>query len=119
MSVSRKVLNWYARLSPGRGHVSPPYNHVVQIGDPRLRKISEPVPVEAIKTEKIQAILKKLEFVLNRYDSLGMSAPQIGLNLRIFAMRLTAKELKSIPPEIVKSRGMTEIPYTVISKTCF
>ncbi|XP_063619211.1 peptide deformylase, mitochondrial-like [Cydia splendana] len=113
MTVTRKVLNWYARLSPSRGHVTPPYSHVVQIGDPRLRKVSEPVPPESIKTEQIQTIIKKLEVVINRYSSLGMSAPQIGVNMRIFAMQLTALEIKITSPDIVKSRGMTVVPYTV------
>ncbi|XP_075971229.1 peptide deformylase, mitochondrial-like [Anticarsia gemmatalis] len=113
MGVTRKVLNWYARLSPARGRSTPPYEHVVQIGDPRLRKVSEPVPLDKIKTDEIQNVIKKLEHVIKRYGSLGMSAPQIGVNMRIFVMRHTVKQISTVPKEIVQSRGMEPIPYTV------
>ncbi|KAJ8733567.1 hypothetical protein PYW08_001865 [Mythimna loreyi] len=113
MGVTRKVLNWYARLAPAHGKSTPPYEHVVQIGDPLLRKVSEPVPLDKIKTTEIQTIIKKLEYVINKYGSLGMSAPQIGVNLRIFAMRHTVKQIASVPREIAALRGMEVVPFTV------
>ncbi|CAH0702669.1 unnamed protein product [Spodoptera exigua] len=113
MGVTRKVLNWYARLAPAHGKTTPPYEHVVQIGDPTLRKVSEPVPINNIKTTQIQTIIKKLEYVINKYGSLGMSAPQIGVNLRIFAMRHTVKQIASVPGHIARLRGMEEVPFTV------
>ncbi|XP_022824986.1 peptide deformylase, mitochondrial-like [Spodoptera litura] len=113
MGVTRKVLNWYARLAPAHGKTIPPYEHVVQIGDPTLRKISEPVPIDKIKTTEIQIIIKKLEYVISKYGSLGMSAPQIGVNLRIFAMRHTVKQIASVPGELARLRGMEEVPFTV------
>lgn len=113
MSVTRKLLNWYARLAPGRGKSSPPYLHVVQIGDPILRNVSEPVPLDKIKTNEIQNLIKKLEYVIDKYGSLGMSAPQIGVNLRIFAMRLTDKQITKVPNDIARLRGMEVLPFTV------
>ncbi|CAK1598384.1 unnamed protein product [Parnassius mnemosyne] len=113
MGVIRKTLNWYAKLSPGRGRTSPPYEHVVQIGDPTLRKASEPVPVDTIKNSEVQTLIKRLEHVLNKYGSVGMSAPQIGVNKRIFVMRHTSKEISYVSPAIVKMRGMSVIPLTV------
>ncbi|XP_013187382.1 peptide deformylase, mitochondrial [Amyelois transitella] len=113
MGITRKVLNWYARIGPSHGKVSPPYEHVVQIGDPILRKASEAVPVDQIKTEEIQKLIKKLHYVLDKYGSLGMSAPQVGVNKRIFVMRHTAKQIAALPKEIEKSRGMTVVPFSV------
>lgn len=113
MGVTRKVLNWYARLAPAHGKTTPPFEHVVQIGDPTLRKVSEPVPIDKIKTNEIQTIIKKLEYVISKYGSLGMSAPQIGINLRIFAMRHTVKQIASVPGDLARLRGMEEIPFTV------
>ncbi|XP_045494068.1 peptide deformylase, mitochondrial-like [Colias croceus] len=113
MGILRKTLNWYAKLSPSRGIVNPPYEHIVQIGDPRLRKICDQVPIEAIKTNEIQKLIIILEHMLNKYGSVGMSAPQVGINKRIFVMRHTAKQIKSELPEIVKSRNMYEVPFTV------
>ncbi|KAI5631252.1 polypeptide deformylase domain-containing protein [Phthorimaea operculella] len=113
MGVTRKVLNWYARLAPARGHVTPPYEHVVQIGDPRLRKVSEPVPLDKITSKEVQTVIQKLQYVLTKYGSVGMSAPQIGVNMRIFAMRHTLKQISAIPKEIVAHKGISEIPFTV------
>lgn len=113
MGVTRKVLNWYARMSPSRGKLSPPYEHVVQIGDPRLRKVSEPVPLDKIKTEEVQKVIHKLRHVLDKYGSVGMSAPQVGVNMRMFVMRHTAKQISALSPEIIKSKGMSVVPFTV------
>ena len=113
MGVTRKMLNWYARLAPAHGKSSPPFEHVVQIGDPILRKVTEPVPLDKVKTNEIQTIIKKLEYVINKYGSLGMSAPQIGVNLRIFAMRHTVKQITNVPREIARLRGMEVVPFTV------
>ncbi|CAH0407174.1 unnamed protein product [Chilo suppressalis] len=113
MKVVRKILNWYARLAPSRGKTSPPYEHVVQIGDPRLRKVSDEVPVHLINSDEIQQVIKKLQYVLNKYGSVGMSAPQIGINKRIFAIQYTSKQLTATPSKSIKSAGMSVIPFTV------
>ncbi|XP_059052919.1 peptide deformylase, mitochondrial-like isoform X1 [Achroia grisella] len=113
MGVMRKFLNWYGRLGPSHGKTLPPYEHVVQVGDPTLRKVSELVPIPSIKSESVQKVIKKLECVLDKYGSLGMSAPQIGVNMRIFVMKHTNKQISYTPKEIVKSRGMSAVPFTV------
>lgn len=113
MGFTRKALNWYAKLSPRRGKTSPPYEHVIQIGDPVLRRISEPIALDKIKSNEIQSILHKLEYVIKVYGSVGISAPQIGVNLRIFAMRYTAKQFSGLSKEVIQRRGISEVPYTV------
>ncbi|CAK1542839.1 unnamed protein product [Leptosia nina] len=113
MGVLRKTLNWYAKLSPSHGRIKPPYEHVVQIGDPTLRKKSEEVKLDKITTSETQKTILVLKQVLHKYGSVGMSAPQIGENIRIFVMRITAKQCKEHSPEIIKSRNMYEIPLTV------
>jgi peptide deformylase len=113
MGVKRLALNWYARLSPSHGKTVPPYEHVVQIGDPRLRKVCEEVPVDKIKTNEIQEIIKKLRSVIHKYGSVGMSAPQIGVNMKIMAIQHTAKQISAEPSQLMKFRGVTEIPFTV------
>lgn len=113
MGITRKVLNWYARLAPARGKSNPPYEHVIQIGDPKLRKISEPVPLDKINSNEIQTVINKLEYVIKKYGSLGMSAPQIGVNVRIFVMRHTVKQIAMIPKDIAQLRCMEPLPFTV------
>ncbi|KAL4707612.1 hypothetical protein ACJJTC_014717 [Scirpophaga incertulas] len=113
MRVIRKLLNWYARLAPARGKISPPYEHVVQIGDPTLRKVCEDVNEERIKSSEVQLVVKKLIYVLNKYGSVGMSAPQIGVNMKIFAIQHTAKQLSNVPLEIKKFKRLAVVPLTV------
>ncbi|CAH2243688.1 peptide deformylase, mitochondrial-like [Pararge aegeria] len=113
MGVIRKTLNWYARLSPSHGISPPPYKHVVQIGDPTLRRVSESVSLEKIRTKEIQGVIEKLKQVMYRYGSVGMAAPQVGVNLRIFVMRLTDKQISDISAEVIKDRDITAVPYTV------
>ncbi|XP_030031335.2 peptide deformylase, mitochondrial [Manduca sexta] len=113
MGVTRKFLNWYARLSPARGKSTPPYQHVIQIGDPTLRKVCEPVPVDKIKTKEVQTVIQKLTFVVNKYEAFGMSAPQIGINMRIFVMQHTAKQLSRVPKVNAQMMGLITVPFTV------
>ncbi|XP_034829996.1 peptide deformylase, mitochondrial-like [Maniola hyperantus] len=113
MGVIRKTFNWYARLAPSHGLSPPPYKHVVQIGDPTLRKVSEPVSLEKIKTKEIKSVIEKLSYVMDRYGSVGMAAPQVGVNLRIFVMRLTEKQITEMSAEVIKLRNISVVPYTV------
>lgn len=113
MGIARNILNWYSKLSPKRGVSLPPYEHVIQIGDPILRKNSELVPINKIKTREIQDVIKKLELVIDKYGSIGMSAPQIGINLRIFAMRLTHQQMLGVSRDLIRLRGMEVIPFSV------
>ncbi|VVC93582.1 peptide deformylase, mitochondrial-like [Leptidea sinapis] len=113
MGIIRKALNLYARMSPTRGKIKPPYRHVTQIGDPRLRKICDEVPLNKIKTPEIQKVIDQLVLVLNRYGSVGMSAPQVGINERIFVMRHTAQQINREPVEVINNRGMYEVPLSI------
>lgn len=113
MGLMRKAFNWYARLAPSHGHSKPPYEHVVQIGDPTLRKICEPVPIDKIKSKEIQNVIQKLKYVLERYGSVGMAAAQIGVNARIFVMNQTSKQVASLSADVIKRKDITVIPFTV------
>lgn len=113
MGVVRKAFNWYARLAPSHGYSPPPYKHVVQIGDPTLRKVSEPVSLDNIRSNEIQSVIEKLKYVMDKYGSVGMAAPQVGVNLRIFVMRLTEKQIAEMSADVVRLRSISVVPYTV------
>ncbi|MBI2630740.1 peptide deformylase [Candidatus Nomurabacteria bacterium] len=56
-------------------------------GETVLRKIAEEIPVEDIKTKKIQKVLKEMSSVLkSQDDGVAIAAPQIGYSLRIFVV---------------------------------
>lgn len=60
---------------------------ILNVRDPKLRKTSK--PVKKID-KKIKAVIKDLKDTLNTQvdpEGVGLAAPQIGKNLRIFAMK--------------------------------
>ena len=80
------------------------YSHVAQIGDPVLRKVSQPVNIDRISSSEIQNIIKQMRIMLKKYEAFGISAPQIGVPLRMFALQVTENQ---------RDRGMEEIPFKV------
>ena len=74
---------------------------VVQAGDPRLRKVSKPVGKIDKKIKLLIADLKETLRAHRNPEGVGLAAPQIGKNLRVFVM-LDGKELKTVVnPEII------------------
>ena len=92
--------------------VKPPYTHIVQVGDPILRSVSRNVPPAEIRSIDVQEVRNMCVWVRISYvnycwiicifreqvirimlqimknDQLaGISAPQIGVPLRIIAMQ--------------------------------
>lgn len=109
----RSFANWYRSLWVPKT-TEPPYEHVVQIGDPVLRQRAAPVPVEAITSKEVQFFIKNMIRVLRKYKAVGLSAPQIGISLQVIVLEFTAKTRSEFPPEIQRVRNMTDLPLTVI-----
>ena len=57
--------------------------HVIQIGDPCLRKKALEVSVRDIKTEEFSKVIKKIHTAMDKYISMGISAPQLGIPIRV------------------------------------
>lgn len=57
--------------------------HILQIGDPILRKKAVAVKPHLIKSARIQAFIAKMINTLHRNDGIGLAAPQIGKSVRI------------------------------------
>ena len=100
-------------FSSSRKKVGPPYSHIVQLGDPVLRVKCDPVEASDIKSEEVQEIIKTMKFVINRFDCLGLSAPQIGVPLQIMMCQFTERQFKFWSEEIQNQRGMEVIPMKI------
>lgn len=60
---------------------------IIQIGDERLRKVSDIVTNEELTSKDFAKTLKDLSEALNTQDDgVAISAPQIGINKRVFAV---------------------------------
>ena len=97
---------------------------IIQIGDPVLREIAEPVSLEEIGTPQLKKILDDMsEALRSQDDGVAISLPQIGVSKRIFAVSSKIfdedylagetedkdyEHLYFINPKIVKSSKKTE-----------
>lgn len=61
---------------------------ILQVGDPRLRRVARPVPVEALGGPPIQQLIDDLIETMHAAHGAGIAAPQIGEGLRIFVVHV-------------------------------
>lgn len=109
----QRLKNWYGSLIKPRPH-EPPYKHVVQIGDPVLRSVAEPIPIKLIKSPETDFLVSRIKHVFRKYECMGLSAPQIGVPLRVIAFECNEKHMKEYNLEEQKSREMNLVPFTVL-----
>lgn len=107
-----QLKSWYCGLVK-RPPLNPPYIHVNQIGDPILRQQADPVPSNLIGSPELNLLIKRMKYVLNKYDCVGLSAPQIGISQRVFLMEFNKKHMKSFSPKEQAAREMTLFPFKV------
>lgn len=91
---------------------------IIQLGDARLRAISPVLMLDQITKSEIQDLIKDLkDTLMQENDGVGISAPQIGVNKRIFIVShkvLKGKNLNTnddlvcINPEIIKHSVKTD-----------
>lgn len=66
--------------------------NIIQVGNPKLRQISKPVLLKDINSPMVKRIIKNLKDTMVANNLVGIAAPQIGHNYRIFITEL--KETK-------------------------
>jgi peptide deformylase len=59
---------------------------VARLGNPILRKVAEPVPVEAICSPGVQRLIRDMVETMWEYDGVGLAAPQIHDSLQIIVV---------------------------------
>ncbi|KPP76072.1 hypothetical protein Z043_104614 [Scleropages formosus] len=88
---------------------SPPYSHVCQVGDPVLRGRAEAVDPGAVQGPEVQKVIGTLVKVMRRLECVGLSAPQIGVPLRILVLEFPEKALQDVSPAARDARGLTPV----------
>lgn len=109
----QRLKNWYGSLVKPKPH-DPPYKHVVQVGDPVLRTVSEPIPIKLIHSNETNFLIAYMKHVLRKYKCVGLSAPQIGIPLRVIAIEFNEKHMMEYSAEEQKCREMSLLPFTVL-----
>lgn len=92
---------------------SPPYCHVCQVGDPVLRSHAAAVDPAAIIGSEIQQVIKTMVKVMRKLECVGLSAPQIGVPLRIMALEYPEKMLEESLPASIEARGLSVQPLRI------
>lgn len=60
--------------------------NVAAMGNPILRKVASPIPVEKIKSPEVQALLQDMVDTMFEYDGRGLAAPQIHESVQALVM---------------------------------
>ncbi|XP_072291788.1 peptide deformylase, mitochondrial [Eucyclogobius newberryi] len=92
---------------------SPPYSHVCQVGDPVLRSHASVVDPAAVKGPEIQEVINTMVKVMRKLECVGLSAPQIGVPLRILALEYPQKMFDETPLVLREARGLSVLPLRV------
>ncbi|XP_041852525.1 peptide deformylase, mitochondrial isoform X2 [Melanotaenia boesemani] len=92
---------------------SPPYSHVCQVGDPVLRSRAAAVDPAAIPGPEIQQLISTMVKVMRKLECVGLSAPQVGVPLRILAMEYPEKMLEESSPASREVRGLSVQPLRI------
>lgn len=110
----KTIISWYSGLVKTKPPEAP-YNHVVQIGDPTLRTVSDEIPRDLIKSPEIKFLINRMKTVMKKYDSVSIAAPQIGIPVQLFLMEFNEKHLKAYSPQEQKIKDMKVVPFKVRS----
>ncbi|CAN2389423.1 Polypeptide deformylase [Pristimantis euphronides] len=109
----RKRSYWKYLKRSILGAPSPPYKWVTQTGDPVLRVQTQLVPQDHISHPDTQAVVKLMVQVLKSSGCIGLSAPQLGVPLRILAMELPEELCQLVPPDVRALREMEPFPLKI------
>lgn len=92
---------------------SPPYSHVCQVGDPVLRSQAAAVDPAAITGPEVQLVINTMVKVMRKLECVGLSAPQIGVPLRILTLEYTEKMLRESSPVSREACGISAQPLRI------
>ncbi|XP_072278687.1 peptide deformylase, mitochondrial [Pyxicephalus adspersus] len=95
------------------GAPAPPYKRVAQTGDPVLRGHAQPVPPEHIPHPDTQALLRRMKQILKSCGCVGLSAPQLGVPLRVMMLELPEHLCQMVPPDVRETREMDPFPLKI------
>lgn len=69
---------------------------------------------EEIKSNEIQALIKKMKEIMRKAPGVGLAAPQIGVNIQLAVIEDPLERLKGIPESVLKDRERIPVDFHVI-----
>lgn len=80
------------------------------VPDPVLRTVSDPVPADRLGTEKLNTLIDDMVETMHAVKGVGLAAPQVGINQRIFVFDLEGHSGHVINPFLTVSEDLTDEP---------
>uniref|UniRef100_A0AAY5JZJ3 Peptide deformylase n=1 Tax=Esox lucius TaxID=8010 RepID=A0AAY5JZJ3_ESOLU len=92
---------------------NPPYPNVCQVGDPVLRAKAALVDPGSVLGPEVQEVIRTMVKVMRKFDCVGLSAPQVGVPLRILALEFPERMLEDCLPAAREARGLITVPLKI------
>uniref|UniRef100_A0A8D2J923 Peptide deformylase n=1 Tax=Varanus komodoensis TaxID=61221 RepID=A0A8D2J923_VARKO len=92
---------------------APPYGHVCQVGDPTLRARAAPVEPARVRGAEVQALIRALVRAMRRHGCVALSAPQVGVPLRVFVAEYPERLCAELPARERQARQVAPFPLRV------
>ena len=75
-----------------------------------LRVETQPVDLDNLASPEMTFLFGAMKKSLDNYDAVGVSAPQLGVPLKVFAVQITQKQIDGWSPETILQRNLKPIP---------
>uniref|UniRef100_A0A8C3UKL4 Peptide deformylase n=1 Tax=Catharus ustulatus TaxID=91951 RepID=A0A8C3UKL4_CATUS len=110
----RERSYWRALRRRVLGPPVPPFAAPVQVGAPVLRGAAAAVSPEQLGGPELRRLAAALAAGLRSRPCLGLSAPQLGVPLRVFAAELPPARCARYPPALRQAHGIEPFPLRVL-----
>ena len=87
---------------------------IVQAGDPVLRKVARPMPVEEIKSDSTRRLIEQMRDTMRAAPGVGLAAPQIGESIQLAVIEDRSDYLKDLASEQLEVRQRSPVDFHVI-----
>jgi peptide deformylase len=87
---------------------------IVQVGEPVLRQKAKALTVNEIRSRETQDLIAWMRETMYDAPGVGLAAPQIGLGLQLAVIEDKPENMKDAPPDFIKERERTPVPFHVL-----
>ncbi|KAM6194926.1 peptide deformylase, mitochondrial [Sarcoramphus papa] len=110
----RERSYWRALRRRVLGPPVPPFAAPCQVGAPVLRTTAATVTPERLGGPELRELAAALAAGLRRGPCLGLSAPQLGVPLRVFAAELSPARCRQYPPALRRAHRIEPFPLRLL-----
>ena len=87
---------------------------IMQVGEPALRVLAEPLTPEQIVSDEIQRLISDMRETMRDAPGVGLAAPQVGVSLQLAVIEDREDYLRDLSPVQREERERKPVPFHVI-----